>query len=47
MFLPKVSTIIVKRKGEIGPPCHIPLDIVKKPSKVPLIKSDILGVVLY
>ena len=40
MALPKVFVIMIKRKGEIGSPCLIPLDELKKPSSVPLMRRE-------
>ena len=44
MALPKDYVIMMNRKGEMGSPCLIPLDELKNPSGVPLIKIEFFGV---
>jgi len=47
IILPRTSAIIIKRKREIGSPCLNPLDILKKPSGVPLTKTENLGLEMH
>ena len=45
--LPKDSTIMIYKNGDNRSPCHIHLDISKKPIGDPLIKKKILVVEIH
>lgn len=47
MDLPRASAMMMKRKGDIGSPCPSPLELLKKPSREPLTKTENLGVDIH